>query len=65
MSLFRPLPDQPCIELDGPDDPVADAFEAWLEGATLPELHEYRRTGVLTLSMRARWWWRRTRPVLR
>jgi len=65
MSMFARLPDRPALEFREPDDPVADAFEAWLEGATLPELHEYRRTGVLTLSMRARWWWRRTRRVLR
>jgi len=34
-------------------------------GATIAEFHEWKRTDVLTVSMRVKWWWRRTRRVLR
>lgn len=59
MRILPPLPDAPGV--DAGDDEVW----AWDIGATLAEFHEYRRTGVVTLSMRVKWWWRRTRRVLR
>ncbi|MCJ1713835.1 hypothetical protein [Curtobacterium sp. VKM Ac-2922] len=64
MPLFAPLPDRPRFDVHGTeeDDKVLDA---WQEGATLDEWNEYDRTGVLTVSMRVKWWWRRTLRVLR
>ncbi|MFJ3033699.1 hypothetical protein ACIPC2_04710 [Curtobacterium pusillum] len=47
--------------MDDDDDEV----DAWELGATMPEYREWRRTDVITLSMRVKWWWRRTRRVLR
>ncbi|MGN8048586.1 hypothetical protein ACTJKO_02775 [Curtobacterium sp. 22159] len=64
MRMFAPLPDRPEFRVDGtPDDDAA--LIAWVEGATVEEWHESERTGVVTLSMRVKWWWRRTRRVLR
>ncbi|MET3450152.1 hypothetical protein [Curtobacterium sp. 1544] len=59
MAIFRPLPDAPGMDDD--DDEV----DAWELGATMPEYREWRRTDVITVSMRVKWWWRRTRRVLR
>ncbi|WIE63534.1 hypothetical protein DEI99_009670 [Curtobacterium sp. MCLR17_036] len=59
MSILRPLPDAP--DLDDDDE----VLFAWDNGATLDEWREAQRTGVVTLSMRVKWWWRRTRRVLR
>ncbi|MCA5923026.1 MULTISPECIES: hypothetical protein [Curtobacterium] len=64
MHLFAPLPDRPAFKIDGtPEDDAA--VDAWSEGATVDEWLESERTGVVTLSMRVKWWWRRTRRVLR
>ncbi|PCN47904.1 hypothetical protein Csp2054_09855 [Curtobacterium sp. 'Ferrero'] len=64
MRLFTPLPDAPRFKIDGTaeDDAILDA---WVEGATLAEWYESERTGIVTVSMRIKWWWRRTRRVLR
>jgi len=59
MSILRPLPDAP--DLDDDDE----VLFAWDNGATVDEWREARRTGVVTVSMRVQWWWRRTRRVLR
>lgn len=59
MSILRPLPDAPDVDEDD------DVLFAWDNGATVPEFREWRRTGVLTVSLRVKWWWRRTRRVLR
>lgn len=58
MGILRPLPDAPGIDED-------DELSAWELGATMREWQEWQRTGVLTLSFRVKWWWRRTRRVLR
>ena len=64
MPLFAPLPDRPVFDVNGTeeDDKVLDA---WQEGATVDEWREYERTGVVTVSMHVKWWWRRTLQVLR
>ncbi|WFR66282.1 hypothetical protein P9139_15380 [Curtobacterium flaccumfaciens] len=64
MRLFAPLPDRPEFKIDGSeyDDAV---LAAWVYGATVDEWLESERTGVVTLSMNVKWWWRRTRRVLR
>jgi hypothetical protein len=59
MSILRPLPDAPGLDADEVE------LWAWDHGATRAEFDEYRRTGVVTVSMRVKWWWRRTRRVLR
>ncbi|KTR46251.1 hypothetical protein [Curtobacterium oceanosedimentum] len=59
MRIFKPLPDALDPDRDG------DEYWAWENGATLDEFREWERTGVLTLSMRLKWWWRRSRPTLR
>lgn len=59
MPIFKPLPDAFDPECDD------DEYWAWENGATLAEFHEWKRTDVLTVSMRVKWWWRRTRRVLR
>ncbi|MBF4604288.1 hypothetical protein [Curtobacterium sp. MWU13-2055] len=64
MHLFAPLPDRPSFKVDGTDDDDAE-LAAWLEGATVAEMAEAERTGVTTVSMHVKWWWRRTRRVLR
>ncbi|WIB76055.1 hypothetical protein DEJ28_10200 [Curtobacterium sp. MCPF17_002] len=64
MPLFAPLPDRPQFVIDGDDHDDA-VIIAWVEGATVEEWLEAERTGVTTLSMHVKWWWRRTRRVLR
>ncbi|GGK87828.1 hypothetical protein JOE58_001021 [Curtobacterium luteum] len=59
MPILKPLPD--AMDPDRDDD----EYWAYENGATVPEYLEWRRTGVLTVSMRVKWWWRRTRRVLR
>ena len=59
MSIMRPLPDAPDLDEDD------EVLFAWDNGATVDEWRESQRTGVVTLSMRVKWWWRRTRRVLR
>ncbi|MDP9736679.1 hypothetical protein [Curtobacterium sp. 260] len=59
MRIFEPLPDAL-----GPDRDD-DEYWAWENGAEFDDFREWERTGVLTRSMRLRWWWRRTRPTLR
>lgn len=59
MRICKPLPD--ALDPDRADD----EYWAWENGATLEEFREWERTGVLTLSMRLKWWWRRIRPTLR
>ncbi|MFJ3380936.1 hypothetical protein ACIPJ2_11055 [Curtobacterium sp. NPDC090217] len=60
MKLLAPLPDAPDPDVDGHDE-----YYAWVNGATIAEFREWKRTDVLTLSLRLRWWWRRTLRVLR
>jgi hypothetical protein len=60
MGAFKPLPDQPEYGVD--DD---DVVHAWMDGATTAEFDEWLRTGVLPISVRVKWWWRRTRRILR
>ncbi|MFJ4297143.1 hypothetical protein [Curtobacterium sp. NPDC089689] len=50
--------------MDGTEEDDA-VLDAWVEGATLAEWYESERTGIVTVSMRVKWWWRRTRRVLR
>jgi hypothetical protein len=38
---------------------------AYAVGATDAEWREFKRTQVVTVSMHLKWWWRRTRRVLR
>jgi hypothetical protein len=64
MPLLRPLPDAPRFKMDGTEEDDA-ILDAWVDGATLAEWYEVERTGVVTVSMRVKWWWRRTRRVLR
>ncbi|OII13506.1 hypothetical protein [Curtobacterium sp. MCBA15_008] len=64
MRFFRPLPDAPQFKIDGTDEDDA-ILDAWVDGATLAEWYEVERTGITTVSMRVKWWWRRTRRVLR
>jgi len=64
MHLFAPLPDRPQFKVDGTEHDDA-MLCAWVHGATVDEWFESERTGVLPLSMRLKWWWRRTRRVLR
>jgi hypothetical protein len=59
MPILRPLPDAPDLDADD------DVLFAWDNGATIAEFREWQRTGVLTVSMQVKWWWRRTRRVLR
>jgi len=59
MRFLKPLPDALDPERDD------DEYWAWENGATLEEFREWERTGVLTISMRVKWWWRRIRPTLR
>ncbi|WIB31482.1 hypothetical protein [Curtobacterium sp. MCSS17_005] len=59
MSFLRPLPDAPDLDEDD------DVLFAWDHGATVDEWRESQRTGVVTVSTRVTWWWRRTRRVLR
>ncbi|MGU3408564.1 hypothetical protein ACLBWP_00520 [Microbacterium sp. M1A1_1b] len=44
-----------------------DEFEraAFQNGATPEEWTEFDRTNIITVSMRVKWWWRRTLRVLR
>jgi hypothetical protein len=64
MPIFRPLPDAPRFKMDGTDEDDA-ILDAWVDGASLAEWYEVERTGIVTVSMRVKWWWRRTRRVLR
>ncbi|MDP4332583.1 hypothetical protein Q7F20_04320 [Curtobacterium sp. A7_M15] len=58
------MPDAPRFKMDGTEEDDA-ILDAWVDGATLAEWYEVERTGVVTVSMRVKWWWRRTRRVLR
>jgi len=49
--------------IEVPVDP--DARVAFMNGATLAEWMEFRRTNTITVSMHVKWWWRRTWRVLR